>query len=244
MSNVGTFSYRYKILVFNLLLAVIILGFDPHWLRFIPDRPDMNYYLGIFILMGIFLEFSGIWFKSRVNFSKEDALHRVTPMLIGLTFVPRVLVTGAIATLALDSMGALEISDFFLLPLVLFATFKEFFVRSIYLDSEREKLVAPKGFRKSIGDVLLFIGIVIAYIAIWKVYLLEHSHIMYAILSPINWGFAALAFLLFLYFYEMPLFYEEFLQNKSKSKRFLSILTLLFPVVALLGRFFLIGFFA
>lgn len=244
MSNTGTFSYRYKILVFNLLLAVIVLGFDPDWLRFIPDRPDINYYLGIFILLGVFLEFAGIWFKSRVNFSKEAALHRVTPMHIGLTFVPRVLVTGAIATLALDSMGALEMTDFFLLPLVLFATFKEFFVRSIYLDSEREKLVEPTGMRKWIGDVLLFGGIVISYVAIWKVYLLEHEHIMFAILSPINWGFAAPAFLLILFCLEMPLFYEEFLLNKPKSKRFLSFLTLLLPVLALLGRFFLIRYFA
>lgn len=240
MSKIITFSYSYKVLVFNLLLAVIVLGFDPHWLSFLPDRPDFNYYLGIFILVGIFFEFAGIWYKSRVNFSREEALHRLTPMYIGLTFVPRVLITGAIATLALDSMGALEVSDFFLLPLVLFATFKEFFVRTVYLNSERDVLPVPRGFRRMLGDLLLFVSVVVAYIAIWKVYLLEHQHIMFAILSPINWGFVALAFLGLLFCLEMPLFFEEFLRNKPRGKRLLSMLTLLFPVIALIGRFFLI----
>ena len=243
MDQVKTFAYRYKVLVFNLLLAAIILGFDPKWLAILPERTDIDYYLGVFILLGLFLEFAGIWFKSRVNFSRETSLHRVTPSYIGFTFVPRVLVTGAILTLALDSMGALELSDFFLLPIVVVATFKEFFVGSFYLDSERERLPVPKGFRRKIGDGLLFLSIVIAYVSIWKVYLLEHKHIMFAILSPINWGFAAPAFLLLLFCLEMPLFYEEFSLNKPRSKRLISIVTLLFPVMALLGRFFLIGYF-
>jgi len=161
-------------------------------------------------------------------------------LYIGLTFLPRLIASGAIALLALSIMGALKQSDYFLLPIILYATLKEFGVRSILLNTDREKLDRPKGARLWIGEVLLFVFIVVAYVAIWKVYLLETPHVMYIVLSPINWGFAAAAFFLIIYCFEMPYFWEEYLHDKSAMLRWMSIASVLLPVLGLLGRFFLI----
>jgi hypothetical protein len=237
MSSIGTFSYRYRVFVFNLLLAGVVLGIDPHWFEILPAIPDLNFYIGVVILLALFLEFAGIWFKSRLIFSFESSVHRKVPWYIGGTFVPRVLISGAIATLALDVMGALTVSDYFLLPITLYATIKEFGVRTILLDTVREKLPRPSGIRVWIGDVLLFIFIALAYCAIWKVYLLQNPSMMYVIISPINWGFTAGAFFLVIFFLEMPFFWEEYLHGKSRTGRWFSILTVLLPTMGLIGRF-------
>lgn len=237
MSTIGTFSYRYRVLVFNLLLAVVVGGLDPEWLKRMPDNPNFDYYLGVGIIFALFLEYAGIWFKSRLLFSFESSLHRNVPSYVGWTFLPRILVSGAIATLALNIMGALKVSDFFLLPLILYATVKEFGVRTMLLDTVREKLPRPGGMRLWIGDVFLFVFIAVAYVAIWKVYLLENSHMMYIMIDPINWAFTGLGFAGMLFFLEMPFFWEEYLHGKSGSGRWFSILTILIPTLALIGRF-------
>jgi hypothetical protein len=237
MSTIGTFSYRYRVLVFNLLLAGVVGGLDPHWLEMLPQDANLNYYIGVGIVVALFLEFAGIWFKSRLLFSFESSLHRNVPAYIGWTFLPRLLVSGAIATLALDTMGALTVSDFFLIPLILYATIKEFAVRTILLDTVREKLPRPGNVRQWIGDVFLFVFIVVAYAAIWKVYLLQNQHMMYVMISPINWGFTGLAFFAMLFVLEMPFFWEEFLHGKTAGGRWFSILTIILPTLALIGRF-------
>lgn len=239
MSTIGTFSYRYRVFVFNLLLAGVVLGIDPNWFSLLPDQPDLNFYLGLGIMVALFLEFAGIWFKSRLILSFEHSLHRKVPFFIGWSFLPRVIISGAFATLALDITGALSVSDYFLLPIILYATIKEFAVRSVLLDTVREKLPRPGGARLWIGDVLLFVFIAVIYAAIWKVYLLENPHMMYVVISPINWGFTAGAFFLMVFFLEMPFFWEEYLHNKSAAGRWFSILTVLLPTMALIGRFLL-----
>jgi hypothetical protein len=236
MSNIGTLSYRYRPLVFNLLLAGVVIGLDPMWLRLVPEREDLNYYLGVGIVVALFLEYAGIYFKSRLLFSFESSLHRHRPWYFSLSFVPRVVVSGAIATLALDIMGALSVSDFFLLPIILYATLKELGVRAVLMDTVRERLPRPGGIRLWVGDVLLFIFMAVSYAAIWKVYLLENEPMMYAVISPINWAFTALIWFAFVALLEMPFFWEEYLHGKSVSGRLFSFLTVLFPVVALIGR--------
>lgn len=237
MSSIGTFSYRYRVLVFNLLLAGVVAGLDPDWLLLLPNDVQLDYYLGVGIIVALFFEFAGIWYKSRLLFSFESSLHRSVPWYIGWSFFPRVLIGCAIAMLALDVMGALTISDFFLLPIILYATIKEFGVRTILLDTVREKLPRPEGFRLWIGDVLLFVFIVVAYVAIWKVYLLQNQHMMYVLISPINWGFTAAAFFAMVFCFEMPFFWEEYLHGKSTAGRWFSIATVLLPTLALVGRF-------
>jgi hypothetical protein len=236
MSAIGSFSYRYRILVFNLLLGGIVLGLDPHWLALLPDFADFNFYLGIGLMLVLFMEYAGIYFKSRLIFSFESSLHRKVPFFVGWSFLPRVIISGALATLVLNVMGALTVSDYFLLPIILYAVIKEFSVRSMLLDTVREKLPRPTGVRLWIGDVLMFIFVAVSYAAIWKIYLLENPNMMYVIISPINWGFTAGGFFLTIFFLEMPFFWEEYLHGKSAAGRWFSILTVLLPTFALVGR--------
>ncbi|HHG86500.1 MAG TPA: hypothetical protein ENJ82_17245 [Bacteroidetes bacterium] len=243
MSKFSHFLYQYKVITFNLILTAFLVGFNPLWLKLLPNSVELNYYLGIVFLCGLFFEFAGIWFKSRFLFSFYDTLQRKVPWYIGSTFLPRVLFSGALATLALESMGALEISDFFLIPIIIFAVLKEFWVRNVLLNTDRESQNdRPPVYKNWLGEVLLFLFICIGYVSIWKVYLLEHPRIYYMVLSPINWAFVGLGFLGVLYCLEMPHYWEQNLRSNPKRIKILSILSLLFPTLGLIAQMYLMEF--
>lgn len=237
-----TFFFRHKILVINLLLMAIIVGVDPEMHLRLPDNPAVDYYIGVFILFALFLEFAGIYYKSLVIFSFHSALYQKVPGILGWSFVPRVLISGVVASLAVDTMGGFAYSEFFLIPIVVYASFKEFWVRSVLFNTERERGPRPNALRTALADILLFFYIVTAYFAIWKVYFLESPRVMFLVMSPINWGFAALAFFIVLFAFEMPLLWEDHLKPKTKLQKRMAYLSLLLPVIGLLARFYLQSF--
>lgn len=243
MSKFSHFLYLNKIIIFNLLLTVFLVGVDPEWTQLLEDTPQLDYYLGVVFLFGLFLEFAGIYYKSRFLFSFYDTLQRKTPWFIGWTFVPRVLVSGALATLALDSMGALEISDFFLIPIALYAVMKEFWVRNKLLNTDRESQgKRPPAWKTILGEIFIFLFIAIGYLSIWRVYLLEHPRIKYMVLSPINWVFVGLGFLGVILCLEMPHYWEQHLRTKPRSVKILSLLSVILPTIGLLVQLYLMGF--
>jgi|GEM_PF-3121679 hypothetical protein len=234
-----TFLFRHKIVVVNLFLMVFILGFDPDILSLLPQTVAADYYVGVAIIASMFLELAGIWFTARMVFSHGQALYQKVPIWILLTFFPRVAVSGAIATLAIDAMRGFHFTEFFLVPIVLYAAVKEFWARMVLLNTEREKTIRPTRLQSILGDFSLVAFILVSYLAIWKVYLLETPRLMYQVMSPVNWGFDALAMAVVIYALEMPLFWEDHLKPKTQSQRLASYWSLLLPVVGLVGRLFL-----
>jgi hypothetical protein len=238
-SNNKTFFHRYKILTINFVLALIVAGVDPNWLGRLPDTEAANYYLGVGVLVALFAEVVAIWYKSRLIFSFPDALYRKVPWYFHASFVLRVGFSGLIAALALSDMGALELSEFFLILIVVYAALKEFWVRSVLLVTEREKALRPNTIRLAIGEIALPLFILVGYFAIWQAYLLETPRIMYMVMSPINWPFAAGVFMLMLFAFEMPYFWEDYLRPKTKVQHRLAYFSLLLPAAGLLLRFYM-----
>ncbi|MEM7035496.1 MAG: hypothetical protein AAF570_00875 [Bacteroidota bacterium] len=229
-------------IIFNLLLTAFLVGFNPEWLQLLPDNSDFNYYVGVGILGFLFLEFAGLYYKSRWIFSFSEALHRKVPWYISNTFLPRVIVSGIFATLAFQAMGALEISDFFLLPIILYATMKEFWVRSVLLATEKDKNPRPAAFKVWMGEIMIFLFICVGYMAVWKYFLLENPRVKYMVLSPINYGFVVAAFLVMLYCLLMPYFWEAHLGSRTKRQRVLNYLSILLPTGGLIAQLYLMGF--
>jgi hypothetical protein len=243
MSKFSHFLYLNKIIIFNLLLAAFLVGINPELIRRLPDTLRIDYYLGVAMLFGLFLECAGIYYKSRFLFSFYDTLQRKVPWFIGGTFIPRIMVSGGLATLALDSMGALEISDFFLIPIALYAVMKEFWVRNVLLNTDREaQNKRPPSWKTIMAEVFLFLFFAIGYLSIWRVYLFDHPRIMYMVLSPINWAFVGLGFLLVLFCLEMPHYWEQHLRIKPRNIKTLSVLSLLLPTLGLIAQLYLLGF--
>lgn len=243
MSKTSHFFYQNKIIIFNLLLTAFLVGFNPEWTQLLPDTTQINYYLGVFFLFGLFMEFAGIYYKSRFIFSFFDSLQRKVPPYIGWTFLPRIMVSGALATLALDAMNALEITDFFLIPITLYAVLKEFWVRNMLLRTERETQYSrPPAWKTILGEIFLFLFIAIGYLSIWRVYLFENPRIKYLVLSPINWIFVALGFLAVLLCLEMPHYWEQHLRTKPRSVKILSLISVILPTLGLLAQLYMIGF--
>jgi hypothetical protein len=237
--NNKTFFYRYKILAVNFVLAVVIAAVDPMLLQRLPDSSEFQYYLGVGIIVALFAEVYAVWYKSRLLYSFPDALYRKVPFYFHASFVPRVGFSGLIAAFALTNMGALALSEFFLILIVLYAAVKEFWVRSVLLVSDREKSIRPNAFHLAMGEIALPLFILVSYFTIWHTYLLENPRIMYMVMSPINWAVAAPVFALMLFAFEMPYFWEDHLRPKTKAQHALAYVSLLLPVIALLVRFYL-----
>lgn len=242
MNKFAHFLYTHKLILLNALLAGFIGAFHPDYLKGLPDTAEFNYYLGVGLLVLLFFEFAGIYYKSLFIYSFAQSTHRKVPLYLTGTFLPRLLVSGGLATLVLSAMGALSISDFFLIPIILYATFKEFWVRAQLLDTKREKNPRPGKFRVWMGETFLFLFLCGAYVAIWEIYLLENPRIMYLLLDPINWGFDLVGFALAMYAMQMPYLYEEYLREKPRSQKVLAYLSLLLPVLAFAFALYRISF--
>lgn len=232
MNKFGHFLYNHKLIILNLFLAAFIVLLDPTKLDFVPDTKEFNYYLGVSILGLLFFEFAAIHYKARWIYSFAQNLNRKTPILFYFSFIPRILISAGLATMVLSAMGALEISDFFLIPIILYATLKEFWVRAFLLTSEREKAKRPSKAIIWISEIGFFLFLAGAYFTFWEVYLLEHERTMYLLLTPINWAFDTLALALALTALELPHLYDEWTRSKPRSQKTLAVLSLLLPILA------------
>lgn len=232
MNKFGHFLYNHKLIILNLFLAGFIVLVDPTKLGFIPDTAEFNYYTGVSILTLLFFEFAAIHYKSRWIYSFSQNLNQKTPILFYFSFIPRILISAGLAAMVLSAMGALEISDFFLIPIILYATTKEFWVRSFLLNSEREKAKRPSKAIIWIAEIGFFLFLAGSYFALWDVYLLEHERTMYLLLTPINWVFDILALAIALVALELPHLYDEYKRAKPRTQKVLAVLSILLPLLA------------
>lgn len=242
MNKFSHFLYTHKLIVLNALLAAFIAAFDPGYLKGLPDNPEFNYYLGVGLVVLLFFEFAGIYYKSRFIYSFEHTTHRKIPLYFGLSFFPRLLVAGGLAILVLRAMGALEVSDFFLIPIILYATLKEFWVRAELLETKRERNPRPSKFKVWVGEVMLFLFFAGAYTAVWEIFLLENPRVLYLLLDPINWAFDLIGFALILFSMEIPFYYEEAVREKPATQKLMAQLSLILPVLAFLFVLYRLNF--
>ena len=234
MSKLGHFLYTHKLIVLNVFLAGFVAALDPRWLKDFPDTPEINYYIGVCIMALLFFEFASIHYLARFIYSFPRNLQRKFPWYIGISFVPRVLVSSGLALLVLSAMGVLTNSDFFLLLIVFYAATKEFWVRSFLFNTDREKTKRPTWAMMWIAGFMFFLFIAGSYFSMWLVYLWEHQRVMYLLLDPVNWAWDVLIILLITISLEVPYLYEEWIRDKKRSHKILAVCSVLLPVLAFL----------
>lgn len=232
MNRLGHFLFTHKLFILNVFLAGFIAFLDPRMLSVLPESPEASYYMGVGLLTILFLEFASIHYLGRFIYSFSRNLQRKMPWYIGMSFVPRVLVSGGLAMLVLDAMGVLSMSDFFLILIILYATAKEFWVRSYLLNANRPKTKRPSKFMNWAAAIAFLIFLCAAYFALWEIYLLEHPRIMFLYLAPINWGWDILIFAVIVTALEVPFFYEEWTRDKTRAQKVVALSSLLLPVLA------------
>lgn len=234
MNRFGHFLYTHKLIVLNVFLAGFIAALNPLKLSVIPDTPEINYYIGVIIMALLFFEFAAIHYLARWVYSFPRNLQRRVPWYIGISFIPRVLVSAGMALLVLSAMGVLTNSDFFLVLITVYAAAKEFWVRSFLLNADREKTKRPSRVMNWAGAIMFFLFIAGSYFALWEVYLLEHQRIMYLFLDPINWGWDILMFTVVIVSLEIPYLYEEWIREKKRTHKVLAVCSVLLPILAFL----------
>lgn len=242
MKKIGTFFYVQKVFFFNLLFALFVVGTDMFFLKWLPDTPEFSYYFGVLILVGVFFDFAGIYYKTQLLYSFSFNHDRKIPFYFGLTFLPRLVFNGLIILLAISAMGWLKSSDFWLLPATILASVKEFWVRSTLLnpqDARGERIGAGKIW---LGEILLFLSMCISYLGLWFVYLKDADKMLLKAMYPKNYPFVAIIFALFLLAWQLPNLLEEYFRNKHRGQKIFALISLILPVLAILFVFFKRGF--
>jgi len=232
MNRIGHFLYTHKLFILNIFLAGFIALLDPRMLHVLPDSAEASYYMGVSLMAILFLEFASIHYLGRFIYSFNRNLQRKLPWYIGMSFIPRVLVSVGLGMLVLDAMGVLTISDFFLVLIIFYATAKEFWVRSFLLNANRSKTKRPSKFMNWTTAIAFFLFLCAAYFSLWEIYLLEHQRVMFLYLAPINWALDILIFAVVVVALEIPFLYEEWTRNKTRAQKVLALSSLLLPVLA------------
>lgn len=242
MSRLSRFLYLHKVEAFNLLFFAFIMLWPPRYLNRIPTESDFHFYAGLSIVVALFLEFAGIWYKSRFIFSSKVMREKPIPFLFRLAVWPRLLLNVFTLLLAFRAMGILSRSDFYVLPIVAIACLKEFWVRAQLLNPEDSEGERDSPFKVWMAEGMLFIFACVAYVALWEYYLLESPKVLLKAQYLTNFPLVAAVFLLCLLSIQMPHLLEEYLREKPRAQKIIAGASFLLPVVGLLFQLFYMGF--
>lgn len=241
MRKRGRFLYTHKLAALNVLLMLFFLAYDPRWLKPLNNNVPFMFYAGVLVLVALFLEFAGIYFKTRFIYSHTGAKEKKVPLLLQILFFPRLLIAGAAMAMAFSGLGWLQKSDFILLILAAYGTAKEFWVRSTLVSPEN----APSDRRGEgttlMSEVMLFVYMAVLYMAFWQMFLWENEKILYLIKSPVNFGFTAAIFGLILFSVQLPYLVEIAMRTQYTRRRWGALFTMILPVTALLAQLYRLG---
>jgi hypothetical protein len=241
MRKRGRFLYTHKLAALNVLLMVFILGYDPRWLKHMNSDFAFMFYAGVLVLVSLFLEFAGIYFKTRFIYSHTGAKEKKIPALLQLLFFPRVFISGASMAFAFSGLGWLQKSDFILLIIAAYATGKEFWVRATLVSPEN----APSDRRSEattlVSEMMLFLYMVVLYMAFWQIFLWDNDKLLYLIKNPINFGFVVAAFGLVLFSVQLPYLVEIAMRTQYTRRRWGALFTMMLPIAALLAQLYRLG---
>jgi hypothetical protein len=241
MRKRGRFFYTHKLAVLNTLLMLFVLAYDPRWLKPYANHKALSFYLGVLVLVGLFLEFAGIWYKTRFIYSHTGAKERKVPSWLQVLFFPRFIISGGVAAFALSGLGWLDKSDFLLLLLAGYAAVKEFWVRATLMNPENASGDRRGPVMTVLAEGMLVASMIISYIALWQLFLWDNEKLMYLIQNPINFGFVALLFGVVLLSLETPYLVEVAMRTQFTRRRWGGLFTLLLPVAALLAQLYRMG---
>jgi hypothetical protein len=242
MKKRSRFLFEHKVVLFNLLLFAFMISWPVGILESKDNNPDFNYYAGVVILLGLFFEFTGIWYKSRFIYSHKRSNEAYIPFLFRIAIWPRLLFSILLFGLALKAMGVLSRSDFWLIVMVFYGGAKEFWVRKVLLKPEESNGSRDPQWKILMGEVMLFIFICIAYVTLWSYYLLQSEKIIMRIIYPSNYAFAAIGFIVFITSVMMPMLVEEYLREKTRGRKIFAFLSCLLPVSAFIFQVYKLGF--
>ncbi len=232
MNKLGYFLYNHKMILLNVILAVFIALLDPRELLKIPATEQMEQNIGLILLTLLFFEFAAIHYKGRWIYSFPRNLDRKTPITLYLSFIPRVLLGCIFMLWVLSAMGAVERSDFFLIPIIVYGAAKEFWVRGFFLNSSRSVTKRPSKLMMWVTEIGFFLFLAGTYTALWEVYFFNHERVMYQLVSPINWVFLFPLFATLMTALQMPFLYDEYRRLKPRRQKMIAYFSILLPVLA------------
>lgn len=226
----------------NLLFTLFILGVDYYLLDLLPRTKEFSYLFGVGMLLAVFLDFAGVYYKTRLLYSFRFNQDRKIPFYFGFSFFPRLVLNGAVILLAFSAMGWLEKSEFLLLPAVVLAAMKEFWVRATLLNPQDSRPERTGSFKIWLGEIFLFLSMCMAYLGLWYEYLQDANKLIMTAKYPRNYGFIFLLMLLFIYAFQMPHLLEEYFRHKKRPQKVIAVISMLLPALAVVFIFFRMGY--
>lgn len=242
MSRFSRYLFLHKVFVFNVLFSLVILAYPPRVFDFIIDKTVFHFYLGVGILSVLFLEYLGIYFKTLFIYSTISARESKVPLWLQFSVFPRVLAAAGIMVMAASAMDLTKATDFVLLPIVIYAILKEFWVRSTLLNPDANSGKRISKGRVWAGEIFLFLFLVTIYIATWELMLLESLPFLKTIAYPANYPLFALVFLVVVFTLQLPYLMEEYIREKEHKLKIISLLSFLVPALVFVFHMARVGF--
>lgn len=198
----------------------------------VERKSDFHFYLGTALVFAMFLEIGGIITKTKFIYSRHENRERKIPIYLTFSFVPRLLVASGIVILSFIGMGFFNVSDFILLPIVIYAVLKEFWVRGTLLNSDVDEPNRISRTSVLAGEVFLYLFVVIVYTAMWELVLLDSIPMQKIMAMPVFFPLFGLIFLALLLTVQMPYLLEEAFRKKKTKHVVIHLLSFLLPVSA------------
>ena len=222
-----------------MVFAAFCFAFDPAYTEFLEKLiPNFQYVLGLTLLAGLFLEYAATATKINFIYSSKSVTKKRIPIILQLTFFPRLLIAGALLAIVFQGIDLLSRTDFMLLPIVLYAATKEFWVRRTLMNIEHKPSRKVSGNRVVFSEVLFFLFISIAYISLWEIFLLESPKVMKRAIQPENYPFFFAAMLLLLYSLSLPGLMEEHFRSKKRGQKVAAWLSFILPALGFVFQLF------
>ena len=193
------------------------------------------------MLSSLFLEFGAIHYKAAGVYSKEELRERKIPVLIQLSFFPRLIIAFVFAALFFQSMGWISKTDFVLVPILLFAFAFEFWIRATLLNPAYGDTNAVNRTRFFLSDSFHLIFLIVFYFCIWQLLLLDTQWLLGKMRYAQNYPLFSGIFLAVMACLQLPYIIEEYFRPKGSRGRLGAVLSFLAPLATFIYHMYWAG---
>lgn len=241
MKYVLRFLYRFKFATVNIVFGIVSFALPLLKWKEIDAQADFFFVLGVLLVAGLFLEFGAVHYKAAGVYSKEEHHEVKIPLIIQLTFFPRLIISFVFAALFFQALGWISKTDFVLVPILLFAFAYEFWIRSSLLNPSYGQTNTINRVRFFLSDSFHLMFLIVFYFCIWQLLLLDTEWLLGKMRYVQNYPLFCAFFLVAMLCLQLPYIVEEYFRPKGHGGRLAAILSFIAPLATFIYHMYWAG---
>ena len=230
MKEILRFLFKYKFATVNIVFAIVSFALPLLKWKEIDAQNDFFFILGVLMLASLFIEFGAIHYKAAGVYEKEELREAKIPVIIQLSFFPRLAIAFVFGALFFQAMGWISQTDFVLVPLLLFAFAFEFWIRATLLNPSYGDTNTVDQKRFFLSDSFHLFFLIVFYFCIWQMLLLNTQWLLGKMRYVQNYPLFCAVFLAVMLCLQLPYIVEEYFRPKGSRGRLPAVLSFLAPL--------------